>query len=210
MSPLVFVDADVLYSVTLRGWFFNLAHAGSHFSPAFEIVVTEDVIAEAVARWRDDNALAPGGVVSAMSENLRTLCTVLRDYDCEIPFPGGDEGDIHVYAAALEAGVGYLVTKDKGFHNLSDDVKDDLPFEIYHPDDFLVLVNAQSSRNVMEATRATMRHALSKEQEVTSMVTMLRKNDCPRFADVVERHLAVLAGARPIEFDKLDDAPVGA
>lgn len=210
MIPLVFVDADVLYSVTLRGWFFNLAHAESQFAPSFEIVVTEDVIAEAIARWRDSNPKAPGGVVSTMSEHLRTLCTVIRDYDCEIPFPGGDEGDIHVYAAAVAAGVGYLVTKDNGFHDLSAEVKDELPFEIYHPDDFLLLVDAQNRSNVMEATRATVRHALSKGQEVSGMVDMLRKNACPQFADVVENHLAVLADARSITFEKADDAPVSA
>src|SRR3546814_9270986 len=86
MVPEVFVDADVLYSPTLRGWLFNLSVGpGFTSSPAFEPIVSEDVIAEAVARWRDANPTAPGGVVTQMSSRIRELCSVIEDFNCEIP-----------------------------------------------------------------------------------------------------------------------------
>lgn len=208
MIPLVFVDADVLYSTTLRAWLFNLAHAESINTPSFEIVVSEDVIAETVSRWRDNHPKAPGGVTTNLSTQLRTLCTVVADYDCEVEFPGQDEGDIHVFAAALSAEVGYLVTKDTGFLHLPEEIQDDLPFEIYHPDEFLLLVDAQDRSNVMEATRATMRHRLSRGQDQVGMVEMLRKNACPKFADVVESHLGVLSGSKPVSFENPTDSPI--
>ncbi|CAN7220145.1 hypothetical protein LJR044_003158 [Microbacterium foliorum] len=198
MVPLVFVDADVLYSTTLRGWLFNLAHGKSLNVPSFELVVTEDVIAETVAKWRDGHPTAPGGVLTTLSNNLRTLCTVLEDYDCEMDFPGDDDGDIHVFAAAVTAKVGYLVTKDNGFHDLPSEVKDELEFEIYHPDDFFLLVDAQNHSNVLEATRENMRHHLSRGQDDLGMVEMLRRNECPKFADIVEQHLIVLTGTAAI------------
>lgn len=127
--------------MTLRGWLFNLSigQQGAT-SPAFQMVVSEDVIAEAVARWRDKHPTAPGAVTAKMSNDLRTLCTVVQDFDATIPFPGGDEGDVHVHDAATHQQVGYLVTNDRGFHDLSDEQKDTLPYEIYRPDDLFLLL----------------------------------------------------------------------
>ncbi len=198
MLPIVFVDADVIYSSTLRSWLFNLS-AGIEFktSPAFEVVVSEDVIAEAVARWRDANPTAHGGVVTTMSNNLRELCTVVRDYDCSMPFPGADEGDIHVHAAALASKAGYLVTNDNGFHSLPADVQDGLEYEIYRPDDFFVLASKQSQQRTLEATRKTLRYYASTPGE-SQMVAKLEAAGCAEFAAIVDEHLMVLAGeARP-------------
>ncbi|PPG65626.1 hypothetical protein C5C31_13240 [Rathayibacter rathayi] len=195
MLPLVFVDADVLWSTTLRGWLVNLSvgQQGAT-SPAFQMVVSEDVIAEAVARWRDRHPTAPGAVTAKMSNNLRTLCAVVQDSDASIPFPGGDEGDVHVHAAAVHQQVGYLVTNDRGFHDLSDEQKDTLPYEIYSPDDLFLLLCAQSSQRVREATRAQMRHFVGLGQE-PRLVESLRNAGCPEFAEAVRGHLAFLAGA---------------
>lgn len=193
MLPVVFVDADVLYSPTLRGWLFNIVDSPS---PPFALAVSEDVIAEAVARYRDRNPRARGVVTSKMSQHIRELCMVVEDFDCDIAFPGDDEGDIHVHAAALAAGAGYLITRDSGFQELGDDVKDSLPYEIYDPDDFFLLANDQSQSRVREAARAQMRHHAKKKprQDEPSITDRLERAGCPKFAQVVDAHFKVLAG----------------
>lgn len=200
---MVFVDADVLWSATLRAWILNFATgSASGRSPGFELVLTEAVIAEAVARWNDKHPRARGIVVTRMSEALREVATIVRDYDAEIPFPGSDEGDIHVHAAAVQAGAGYLVTNDRGFHDLPEEAKNELPYEIYHPDEFLTLVADQSRGRLRDATREMMHHLAPKDGESYKMVSSLEKNGAPVFAAMVDEELAVLAGARDVGFGR--------
>lgn len=201
MVPKVFLDADVLYSRTLRAWLFNLAHRDRPSGPAFELIVSEDVVAEALARWRDNNPRVNGGVVANMGEQIREMCTVVRDYDCDIEFPGEDEGDIHVLAATIESRAGYLVTKDTGFHKLDEAVTDEFDFEISTPDDFFVLANDQSPQSAFEATRTMMRYFNNLGRE-PKLAEKLVNNDCPNFAQIVTGHLAVLAGARVRDFGR--------
>ena len=190
LRPVVFADANVLYSSTLRGWLFNLSEAG-----AFTLMTTEDVIAEAVSHWRNNNPTAPGGVTTRMSENIRTLSSVIREYDCELPFPGSDEGDIHVHAACVAGEVEYLVTGDKGFLNMDDAVKDGLKYEIYDIDEFLVLVHNQSPMRIRDFTRA----AISRQVELKNkprVADALRLAGAPKFAFLVNEHARNLAGDR--------------
>jgi hypothetical protein len=201
MLPVVFVDADVLWSPTLRAWILNFATGSNEGrSPGFELVLTEAVIAEAVARWNDKNPRARGIVVTRMAEALREVATMVRDYDADIPFPGSDDGDIHVHAAAVQSGAGYLVTNDSGFRDLPDEVKDELPYEIYNPDDFLVLVADQSRGRLRDVTREMMHHMAPKDGASFKMVPSLQRSGAPTFARMVEEELAVLAGARDVNF----------
>lgn len=203
MLPLVFADADVLYSATLRAWLFNLSTGGyeGEHSPAFDLLVTEAVIAESVSRWHDNNPRANGIITTRMAENLRTVATVVRDYDASIPFPGEDDGDIHVHAAAIAGQAGYLITFDRGFHDLPDDVKDELPYEIYHPDDFLMLASRQSTERLREITRSTVARYASKDGGDSKIVAKLINAGVPRFAEAVNEQLAFLAGARERTFN---------
>jgi len=191
VRPVVFVDADVLYSATLRGWLFNLSEAG-----AFTLKTTEDVMAEAVSNWRNNNPTAPGGVTTRMSENMRTLSTVIREYDCELSFPGDDEGDIHVHAACVAGEVEYLVTGDKGFLNMDEAVKDCLKYEIYNIDEFLVLVHDQSPMRIRDFTRAEIQRQV-KLKNKPRIADALTRAGAPEFASLVSEHARSLAGNRP-------------
>jgi len=191
LRPVVFADADVLYSSTLRGWLFNLSEAG-----AFTLMTTEDVIAEAVGRWRDKNPTAPGGVTTRMAENIRTLSSVIGEYDCDIPFPGNDKGDTHVHAACVVGEVEYLVTLDRGFLNMDDSVKDCLKYEIYDIDEFLVLVHNQSPMRIRDFTRAEIRRQV-KLKNKPRVAEALTRAGAPKFASLVSKHARSLAGDRP-------------
>lgn len=187
--PRVFADADVMYGPVLRGWMFNLSLAG-----AFDLLTTEDVISEAVANWRDDHPTAEGGVIARMSELMRTLCAVVRDYDCTIAFPGDDEGDIHVHAACVASETEYLVTKDRGFHDLDEAVKDSLKYEIYDIDDFLVLVHNQNPPRIRELTLKEIQRREKKYGD-SQTVEKLAAAGAPQFAKLVSEHAQSLAGA---------------
>lgn len=191
--PSVLVDASVLYSSTLRGWFLNLAETG-----ALTLHSTEDVIAEAVARWRDDNPEAQGVVTTRMAQNIRMLAVVIEEFDPSLPFPYADGGDRHVHAACLAGRVEYLVTEDRGFLDTPTDVKDGLPYEIYRADEFLVLAHNQNPSQIRELTRKEIERRVKKGEE-PRVAQALRDAGAPEFSSLVARHARNLAGAgRPV------------
>jgi len=193
-SPVVFVDADVMYSSTLRGWLFNLAESG-----AFTLTTTEDVIAEAVARWRDNNPTINGIVTTRMAENMRTLATVIREYDCEIPFPGNDEGDTHVHAACVAGEVEYLVTKDMGFLEMDEAFKDGLKYEIYNIDEFLLLVHNQSPMRIRELTQVAINYQSGRGKS-PRVADALASSGAPCFGALVGQHVRSLAGVGEVVY----------
>jgi hypothetical protein len=68
MPQLVFADANVLFSRTLRDWLF-LLKIESH-GDLFAVVTSEDVIAETLYRLRRRFALAPGELVTAVHNRI--------------------------------------------------------------------------------------------------------------------------------------------
>lgn len=192
--PVVVVDANVLFSRTLRSWFFNLATQGS--PPSFSLVSTEDINAEAIARIRDRYPDLDGGVITQIARQLREVCTIQEDFDGSLRFPGDDVNDSHVHSAAVEARAGYLVTADTGFHTIED--TDALPYEVYTPDDFLMLANEQSRERVLMATRENLKFyqkALNRSADTKPLADALKASGCPKFAEVVTENLILLSGA---------------
>lgn len=94
----VLVDANVLYSKTLRDWLFllKLESDGNMFS----VLVTEDVIAETLYRLRRNNPAAPGGLISNIHDRIvANIDERVSDFVVDGSFPGKDQNDAHVHAA---------------------------------------------------------------------------------------------------------------
>jgi hypothetical protein len=149
---LVFVDANVLFRRTLRDWTLMLGRECNRFA----VISSRDCLVEAIAKIRERNPAAEGGMISRIHDLIeRSLHDLITTY------PGGpidgiaDEKVWHVIHAATEAGAKILVTS-----NLKDfaPVADSLPFDLYSPDELFDLVWKNDPRAVEQVTREQLRY----------------------------------------------------
>ena len=61
-----------------------------------------------------------------------------------------DDCDAHLHAAAEHGDVQYVITNDRGFHEFARTYDEDLGYEVYTPDDFLMLVHRDAISTVRE------------------------------------------------------------
>lgn len=195
---LVFVDANVLYSKTLRDWTLLL----SEHCERFAVVSSQDCIIEALANYRENHPAADGGVIRQVRASIEgSLHDIVEDW------PGGpvdgmpDEKDWHVVHAATHAQVKILVTD-----NMKDfaPVAGKLSFDLYSPDQLFTLVARNDPRAVEEVTmrqvayweEGNRRRAAEGKPGSKSLSQALRDSRAPEFADIVEQTLRKLSGIR--------------
>lgn len=193
---LVFADANVLYSRTLRDWALML----SRESERFAVISSRDCLVEVLANIREKNPGADGGQINHVHELITgTLHDLITDY------PGGaiagmpDEKDWHVVHAATAAGANILVTE-----NMKDfaPVADSLPFDLYSPDDLFDLIWKNDPQAVEAVTKKQVRYWVDKREEFEAegkpapktLVDALKDAGAPQFAMVIEQTLRKLSG----------------
>lgn len=212
---LVFVDANVLYSKTLRDWTLMLGQECNRFA----VVSSQDCIIEALANIREKNVAGDGGVVRQIKASIEgALHDIIDDW------PGGeidgmpDEKDWHVVHAATHAQVQILVTD-----NLKDfaPVADSLPFDLYSPDELLTLVAHNDPEAVAKVTRRQVEYwnrvaqhrVKSGKTEPKRLSEALRDAGARDFADVIDQTLRTLSGIRDQSHaetaDELASEPLG-
>lgn len=189
MTQRVFVDANVLFSKTLRDWLF-LLRIGTQ--DIFQVHTSEDVLAETLYHWRKHSPRMEGGVITMRLSQMRdVLDEIVEDYPGDAPFDGKDEGDYHVHAAALASRADVLLTANKP----GDFCTEATAYEIITPDQFFC--------DVIRATPATVLHSIIRDQmrywAGTSHPERAQLNDtllaagCPQFADAVQGAMKKIA-----------------
>lgn len=185
--PIVFVDANVLYSKTLRDWLFLLRRETC--GDMFTVASSNDVIAEVLYRIRRNNPDGPGHLTSNAKETIEaSLDELVRDFPADMAFPGGDTHDAHVYAASITCGATYLVTDDAGFH----DVSDELPYEVHSADSFFQLIAENVPRAVDNVIRTQIAYYRDKSDSKTLNEALVLAK-CPTFAEIVHQHLQAMS-----------------
>ena len=187
LTTTVLVDANVLYSKTLRDW---LALSYLHGPDGwFEVMWTEDIMAEVLYHLRKDNPTFAehqiGGVrdklVGTFSAGRITGYTI--DGDVEYP----DVFDAHVHAAATHGQVDFVLTADGGFEKLQA-LLDELPYEIHSPDSFFCLLDDSSPRSIQKVTRMQLDYWQGRGESF-NLCAQLNRAGAPEFADRVRAHL---------------------
>lgn len=188
---IVFVDANVLYSKTLRDWLFLLREETR--GEVFTVAASNDVIAEVLYRIRKRNADGPGYLISRVKELLeRQIDEMVRDFPARMAFPGGDVHDRHVHAAAITCGAAYLITQDLGFH----EVADQLAYEVHTADSFFQLV-AENVPHIVDQVILRQIEYRSRRGQQWTLGEALVAAGCPQFAEVVNGRLQSTAGGPP-------------
>ena len=186
MGVRVFVDADVLFSRTLRDWLFLLRNA-CH-GAAFTLGASEDVLAEVIARLRDSKPELSGANISTLRQRLvEQLDELVEDFTVHPWMLERDAGDAHVRAAATAGYFEMLLTCD-GVLLHDTEHHDEAHYEPISPDQFFVLFDDSSPATVSAVTREQVRYFMKRDGEV-DLPAALRRAACPDFAERVNRHL---------------------
>lgn len=191
MPTRVLVDANVLYSRTLRDWLCLLYLEGE---PLFSIHWTEDILAETVYHLRRDHPGWSGRKITSIHDRIRQTFEGGRvdDFVDDPSYQGKDPNDRHVHAAAVTCQANILLTDDAGFAGWVDDVESaELPYEIYKPDQFFVLVDDASPELVLRVTAEQQKYWIDKNGGA-NLPKALRAAGCEYFAERVRQHLQTL------------------
>lgn len=183
---IVLLDANILYSKTLRDWIALLQiEAPSVFSVAW----TEDIMVETLYHLRKKHQMWSEQQLGGMRRNLEKAFTggQITGYQIDPAIKYPDVGDAHVHAAAVHGAVDIVVTANgKDLPST-----DDLNYEIYQPDDFLILVDDAAPKAVRAVTEQQLRHYHRKSSgtEGVDLPLRLKNAKAPMFAARVREHL---------------------
>jgi len=194
----VFLDANILFSRTLRDWFFQLRLNSQ--GDLFTVATSEEAIVEVQSRLRKENPGLSGQVVSRFRNQVTDFCD---EFASEYLVPEireiADEQDWHIHAAVLKLSSDILITSDKGFLTCREVLQESYNYEILHPDEFLVLVDDNWPSLVRRVTDLQSIYWAEKElhsgAKSRKLATMLSDAKCPAFAARVQQHLKALSGA---------------
>lgn len=157
----------------------------------FQLHSTRDVISEALANYRKNNSTAPGHAVARMNELITdSLDEVVRNFPGDLPFDGRDPNDYHVHAAAVYSQADIILTCNEATDFTT--TPDEQNYDIYHPDDFFLLIADSRPQCVNQVTRNQQEYWKAKPDR-RQLDEVLRKSGCPNFAERVRQALQELA-----------------
>lgn len=182
---IVFVDANVWFSRTLRDWIGMLYTTPDN--PPFEVRWTEDVLAEVLYHLRRKHPDWDGSRITGIRDRLADTFEVRRVTDFAVgpDYKGRDVLDAHVHAAAIACEADILVTS-----NVADFVWDgnESPYDVLTPDEFLMLVDDAAPEFVAEVALRMCKHWLRLTGDA-HLPQSLKDAGCPQFAGAVRQHL---------------------
>lgn len=192
----VFVDANVLYSRTLRDWFCMIGTSAA--GEVYQARWSEDVLTEALYHLRRQHPEWPSGKIEVVRTHLVTHlghCKV-TDFPVADSFLGSDPDDHHVHSAAVHCQADMVLTADPRGLLADGRDPDELPYEIWEPDEFFCYVDDCAPDVVRHEVKAQVAYWAGRCQGDVDLPGSLRRADAPEFAERVRRHLQVIARMR--------------
>ncbi|WP_229794929.1 PIN domain-containing protein [Saccharothrix coeruleofusca] len=180
------MDANVLYSRTLRDWLALLQLESAE--EIYTVYWTEDVLAEVIYRLRRRHPTWSGAKITSVRDLIAKTFEGGRvdDFTIDGSFFGKDGDDQHVHAAAVACQADIVLTGDNGFFATGCDA-DARPYEVYKPDDFFMLVDDSAPHLVQRVTREQTLYWVRKGGRA-DLAGKLVEAGCLRFAERVRAH----------------------
>ncbi|WP_127500075.1 PIN domain-containing protein [Actinoplanes solisilvae] len=186
--PIVFTDANILYSRCLRDWLVLMA-LDSHYT-AYKLRWSEAVLAETFYHLRRDHPNAPERQIERWRDLIDDKFPEAKVTDWDpgaVPCPR-DPNDHHVLAAAIAGDVDILVTNDgdvDNFQHCLDQVGAEI--DVQSSDDFLCMTATRHPkivrrRYLSQITFWQHRKRCSEEAAADSCIDSLDKAGARRFA----------------------------
>jgi hypothetical protein len=150
-------------------------------------------MAEVIRSLRRRRPQLTGRQIALVRDRIcQTFPLRVTEYVPRVPSPLKDQHDEHVHAAAVSCGASYLLTNNTVDFTQGVDV-DELPYEIYTPDEFFVLLDQSAPGVVREATREQRDYWITRRDSV-DLRPYLEKAGLPHFAERVRCHLLAIDG----------------
>ena len=186
LTTTVLVDANVLYSRTLRDW---LGLCYLQQDGWFEVKWTEDIMAEVLYHLRKDHPTFSDYQIGGVRDKIVRTYPAGRitgyEIDAVLQYP--DIFDAHVHAAAIHGEVDFVLTIDRGFAELGD-LLDGLPYELHSPNSFFCLLDDSSPLSIQRVTQQQLDYWAAKAKPF-NLCKQLGDAGAPLFAERVRRHL---------------------
>ncbi len=195
--PNVLPDANVLYSRTLRDWLCLLANRSG--PPLFHLRWTEDILAELVYHLRKKHPHFSDRQIGGVRDNIVRVAVHgrIKGYEVDPGLAYTDEYDAHLHAAAEHGDVQYVITSDNGFHDFAVAHDEFLGYEVYTPDDFLMLVHRDAISTVREALLEQIAYHRRLGRPF-NLVARLEDAQAPNFAAAIRKMMQAPAVARAL------------
>lgn len=188
MVQRVFVDANILYSRTLRDWTFLLRNSTENM---FQLHSTRDTISEAIASYRKKHPTAPGHAIANIEETItECLDELVREFPGDLAFDGRDQHDYHIHAAAVSSQADILLTCNESTDFTT--TPDEQHYEVFHPDDFFLLIADSKPQCIKQVARRQTEYWTNRPNH-QQLDDVLRKSHCPNFAKRVRQALQDIA-----------------
>lgn len=178
----VLLDANVLYSKTLRDWICLTALENPGF---FQVRWTESILAEWQYHLRRSNPLRSEDWITRYPALFRRSFPegCVEGFAVEKPDWLVDLHDAHVHSAAAAAQVAYLVTDDGDWSNAP---LDELSYEVHTADSFLSMCALSQSRPLGERTAQQLAYAWRRRRnDEIDIVGPLKRAGANDFAEHV-------------------------
>ena len=183
-TPTVLLDANVLFSKTLRDWICLTALDNpGMFQPRW----TASILTEWQYRLRKEHPLRSEAWVTKYRKEMEGAFPegVITDFAVTHPDWLADIDDAHVHSAAVVAGVEYLVTDDHGWDNAP---ADELPYEVHTSDSFLCLCVESQEQVLANRVAAQLAYTWTRRSsDEVDIVGPLKRAGAVHFAEEVRR-----------------------
>ncbi|PLW02554.1 hypothetical protein AY498_06655 [Corynebacterium ulcerans] len=187
----VLPDANIWFSTTLHAWIGLLA---AETLGSWSFYWTEDILAEAIYHKRREYPKTSSHQIEAIRDRLMTVMAENRitGFAIDESVSYSDTFDAHVHSAAIHGRIQIIVTQDyKDFAGLYSN-SDDCPYEVFTPDEFLLLV----AESVPEAIDVVIEQQFSYYMQKSHSFNLAQKlisAGCPHFAEYVRTRLQALS-----------------
>lgn len=183
-TQTVLLDANVLFSKTLRDWICLTALDNpGMFQPRW----TSSILTEWQFHLRKQYPLQSEAWVTKYRTEMEAAFPggMITNFDVTHPEWLADIDDAHVHSAAVKAEVDYLVTNDQGWVTAP---LDELPYEVHTPDSFLCLCVESQERVMGDRVAAQLAYSWKRRStDDVDIVGPLKRAGVVLFAEQVRR-----------------------
>lgn len=182
----VFLDANVLYSKTLRDWIFLISYDTQN--KFFQTFTSQGVLDEWSYHWRKKNPEKDDKSRQVIVDQIKeAVFEVVEGFQIH-PIEGyPDKHDLHIHAGVTAVQADALITADKDLikFGYSRAGEEQLSYDTLSPDKFLMQLTEYAPASVFQRVYLTQERYSRRKSSDINLCEKLRSSGAPEFADFI-------------------------